>query len=284
MSIELLKEEKASGGLIKTCSHESSVNNCVMQFSIYLPPKIGSDKIPLLTWLSGLTCNEETFMIKAGAQRVASELGIILVAPDTSPRGDDVPDDEEKAYDFGLGAGFYLDANKEPWKQNYNMYSYITQELPEIIYNNFPADSNRHGIFGHSMGGHGALTIGLKNPEIYKSISAFAPICNPKNCPWGLKALSSYLGDDQSLWNAYDANELILDDSIKLPENEILIDQGLSDEFLERELNIDRFEETCKSNNAKVNIRRHAGYGHGYYFISTFMEDHLNHHAKYLCK
>ena len=282
MEIELLRQDESFVGQVKTYRHTSVVNNCEMQFSIYLPPAKNKNKAPILTWLSGLTCNEDTFMIKSGAQRIASELGIVIVAPDTSPRGDDIPDDQEGAYDFGLGAGFYVDASEDPWKQNYNMYSYVTKELNEIVYANFQVDKNRHGIFGHSMGGHGALTIGLKNPNSYKSISAFAPICNPINCPWGKKALSNYLGDDQNDWSNYDASELIEKDMVQTPRNPVLIDQGLSDEFLERELNTDHFEEVCEAKNANMIIRRHSGYGHGYYFISTFMEDHLKHHAKYL--
>ena len=282
MKIELLKEDESFGGQVQAYRHNSPVNNCDMQFSIYLPPLKNNNKAPVLTWLSGLTCNEDTFMIKAGAQRMASELGIVIVAPDTSPRGDDIPDDEESAYDFGLGAGFYLDALQDPWKKNYNMYSYVTKELNEIVYANFQVDKNRHGIFGHSMGGHGALTIGLKNPNSYKSISAFAPICNPINCTWGKKALSNYLGDDQNDWGNYDASELIEKGMVQTPRKPVLIDQGLSDEFLERELNTDHFEEVCEAKNANMIIRRHSGYGHGYYFISTFMEDHLKHHAKYL--
>ncbi|MEC7859685.1 MAG: S-formylglutathione hydrolase [Pseudomonadota bacterium] len=284
MSIELLKQDKAFGGMLETYRHTSAVNNCFMQFSVYRPPQSETADVPLLTWLSGLTCNEETFMIKAGAQRIASELGIMLVAPDTSPRGEEVPDDDEGAYDFGHGAGFYVDATEDPWKQNYNMYRYVIEELPDVIFQNFSADKTRHGIFGHSMGGHGALSIGLKHPEIYSSISAFAPICNPINCPWGKKALSNYLGDDHAKWNQYDATEIVQSDSLITPKNRILIDQGLADEFLERELNTDRFEQVCIAKGIDIEIRRHADYGHGYYFISTFIEDHIKHHAQFLCK
>ena len=283
MSIERIKSDKVFDGAVEVYRHTSKVNNCDMQFSIFRPQKEQQSTVPILTWLSGLTCNEDTFMFKAGALKLASELGIMIVTPDTSPRGKDVPDDKDGAYDFGLGAGFYVNATQTPWNNNYNMYDYISKELLNIISSNFDANLSRHGIFGHSMGGHGALTIGLKNPDIYRSISAFAPICNPVNCPWGKKAFRNYLGDDQSSWNAYDASEIVASGDYKSKQNIIRIDQGLDDEFYERELSTDKFEQVCKDNEFSIDVHRHPGHGHGYYFITTFIEDHLRHHAKFLC-
>jgi S-formylglutathione hydrolase len=283
MSIERIKDDKAFDGSVEVYRHSSKVNNCSMQFSVFRPQQEQNTNVPMLTWLSGLTCNEDTFMFKAGALKTASELGIMILAPDTSPRGDNVPDDNDGAYDFGLGAGFYVNATELPWQANYNMYDYVTAELPSIVSSNFNVNKDRHGIFGHSMGGHGALTIGLRNPDLYRSISAFAPICNPVNCPWGKKALGNYLGDDHSKWNAHDATEIVIAGNYDFPQNPILIDQGLDDEFFERELSTDRFEQVCKDKQLAINLRRHADHGHGYYFISTFIEDHLRHHANFLC-
>lgn len=283
MSIERIKNDKVFAGNVEVYRHSSEVNHCDMQFSVFRPKQEQHSSVPLLTWLSGLTCTEDTFMFKAGALKMASDLGIMILAPDTSPRGDNVPDDENGAYDFGLGAGFYVNATKSPWQTHYNMYDYVTKELPSIITSNFNVDKNRFGIFGHSMGGHGALTIGLRNPDTYRSISAFAPICNPINCPWGTKALGNYLGENSSAWSEYDATEIVLAGNYKSPQNLIRIDQGLADEFLERELNTDKFEQACKDNELAIDIHRHVGHGHGYYFISTFIDDHLQHHAKFLC-
>tara|TARA_B100001094_G_scaffold118180_1_gene113954 strand:- start:1754 stop:2608 length:855 start_codon:yes stop_codon:yes gene_type:complete len=283
MSIERIKNDKIFAGNVEVYRHSSKVNHCDMQFSVFRPKQEQHSSVPLLTWLSGLTCTEDTFMFKAGALKMASDLGIMILAPDTSPRGDNVPDDENGAYDFGLGAGFYVNATKSPWQTHYNMYDYVTKELPSIITSNFNVDKNRFGIFGHSMGGHGALTIGLRNPDTYRSISAFAPICNPINCPWGTKALGNYLGENSSAWSEYDATEIVLAGNYKSPQNLIRIDQGLADEFLERELNTDKFEQACKDSELAIDIHRHVGHGHGYYFISTFIDDHLQHHAKYLC-
>ena len=252
-----------------------------MQFSVFVPPQAAGTTVPVLTYLAGLTCSEETFMIKGGAQRVAAETGVMLVAPDTSPRGDEVPDDPDGAYDFGLGAGFYLNATEAPWSRHYHMYDYLTRELQEQIFDEFPGDRDRQGIFGHSMGGHGALTIGLRNPQVYKSISAFAPICSPFNCPWGQKALGNYLGSDQSAWAEYDATELVKTIEV-LPASEILVDQGMGDQFLQQELHPHLLEAACRERGVLLRLRRHADYDHGYYFISTFMEDHLRHHAKIL--
>ena len=283
MSIERIKNDKVFAGNVEVYRHSSKVNHCDMQFSVFRPKQEQHSSVPLLTWLSGLTCTEDTFMFKAGALKMASDLGIMILAPDTSPRGDNVPDDENGAYDFGLGAGFYVNATKSPWQTHYNMYDYVTKELPSIITSNFNVDKNRFGIFGHSMGGHGALTIGLRNPDTYRSISAFAPICNPINCPWGTKALGNYLGENSSAWSEYDATEIVLAGNYKSPQNLIRIDQGLADEFLERELNTDKFEQACKDSELAIDIHRHVGHGHGYYFISTFIDDHLQHHAKFLC-
>jgi S-formylglutathione hydrolase len=279
MKIETISEHPSFGGKVGFYRHPSAVNHCDMRFSVFVPPQAADKKVPVLMFLSGLTCTEETFMIKSGAQRVAAELGLMLVSPDTSPRGDGVPDDPEAAYDFGLGAGFYLNATEKPWSRHYHMYDYVMMELPEILFANFPGNRSRQGIFGHSMGGHGALTVGLKNPEVFQSLSAFAPICSPMNCPWGRKAFSHYLGDDQSRWVEYDATELVGRARANKPRHKILIDQGMADQFLQQELHPQLFEAACAKQGVALELRRHAGYDHGYYFISTFIEDHLRHHA-----
>lgn len=252
-----------------------------MKFSVFTPPQAAQRKVPVLYYLAGLTCNEETFMIKAGAQRVASELGLMLVAPDTSPRGVTLPGDSD-SWDFGVAAGFYLDATEQPWSQHYRMHSYITQELPSLVGAHFAADMNAQGIFGHSMGGHGALTLGLKNPQQYRSISAFAPIAAPMHCPWGVKAFTGYLGTDQSQWTQYDATALMAQVKDPQARTPILIDQGLGDQFLSTQLHLHLFEAACQQVSYPVRLRRHAGYDHGYYFISSFIEDHLRHHAELL--
>lgn len=282
MHLESISEHRSFGGKVGIYRHSSAVNNCNMRFSVFVPPQAANRKVPVLTYLSGLTCTEETFMIKSGAQRVAAELGVMLVSPDTSPRGDDVPGDPEGAYDFGLGAGFYLNATEKPWSRHYRMYDYVTAEMPIILFGNFPGDRQRQGIFGHSMGGHGALTIGLKNPDVYRSISAFAPICSPVNCPWGQKAFGNYLGQNRSSWSEYDATELIRNIGRNKPAHGILIDQGMADQFLERELYPQLFEAACKEKAVALELRRHEDYDHGYYFVSTFMEDHLRYHASLL--
>jgi len=279
--MEIISEHACFDGKVGFYRHPSAVNNCDMQFSVFQPLQAANGPVPVVTFLSGLTCTEETFMLKSGAQRFAAELGLMLVNPDTSPRGDGVPDDPDRAYDFGLGAGFYLNATEAPWNKHFHMYDYVTRELPQVLFANFPGDRDRQGISGHSMGGHGALTVGLKNPHIYKSISAFAPICSPINCPWGQKALGNYLGSDQTSWSEYDATELVRNlDAI--PEHEILIDQGLADQFLEQELHPHLFEAACTEKGVRLELRRHEGYDHGYYFISTFMEEHLRYHASAL--
>ena len=281
MGIETLSEHRAFGGTVGFYQHASDVNHCDMRFSVFVPPQAADGPVPAVTWLAGLTCTEETFMIKAGAQRLAAELGLMLIAPDTSPRGDDVPDDPDGGWDFGLGAGFYVNATAAPWDRHYHMYDYVTRELPSVVSAHFPLDATRQGIFGHSMGGHGALTIGLRNPSLYRSVSAFAPISSPMHCPWGHKALGNYLGDDRSAWALHDACEIVrnLDE---VPGSPLLVDQGLADQFLEEQLHPHRLEEACSERGVELTLRRHEGYDHGYYFIASFIEDHLRHHANVL--
>lgn len=282
MSIETLSETSCFGGTQGSYRHRSQINDCDMQFSVFVPPQAAAGKVPVLTFLSGLTCTEENFMVKSGAQRVAAELGIMLVSPDTSPRGEGVPDDPDGQYDFGLGAGFYLNATAEPWSRHFHMYDYVTTELQVAVFRNFPGDSSRHGLSGHSMGGHGALTIGLRNPEIFKSISAFAPICTTLHSPWGQKALGYYLGDDTTTWMNYDAAEVARNVRDPSAYGKILIDQGLSDSWLQEQLKPELLEAACAESGLQVEVRRHAGYDHGYFFISTFIEDHLRFHADLL--
>lgn len=279
---DTVSKHRCFGGTVGFYKHASTVNNCTMKFAVYTPPQAERGKVPVLYYLAGLTCTEETFQFKAGAQRRAAELGLMLVSADTSPRGVPLPGDNE-AYDFGVGAGFYLDATQEPWSRHYKMYSYITSELPALIDAHFPAEPNRQGIFGHSMGGHGALTIGLKNPgNRYRSISAFAPIVAPTQVPWGKKAFTGYLGTDQAKWADYDATLLMA--KVKEPERRsaILIDQGLADQFLEQQLQPHLFEEVARDVGYPITLRRQPGYDHGYYFISSFIDDHLRHHARIL--
>ncbi len=279
MTIETLSETGCFGGRIGFYKHTSSVNNCDMQFSVFVPPKAADGPVPVVTFLSGLTCTEENFMTKAGAQRVAAELGLMLVAPDTSPRGDDVPDDADGAYDFGLGAGMYVNATEEPWSKHYHMYDYITQELPNIIFANFAGDRERHGLTGHSMGGHGALTIGLANMDKYRSLSAFAPISTTLNSPWGQKSLGNYLGKDTSAWLPHDASEVARNVENNTHFRRILVDQGADDPFLEEQLKPELLQAACAESGLNLELRIHEGYDHGYYFISTFIEDHLRFHA-----
>ncbi len=261
--------------------HDSAVLNCRMRFAIYLPPQaLAGQKVPVLYWLSGLTCTDENFSQKAGAQRMAAQLGIALVMPDTSPRGGDVADDA--GYDLGQGAGFYLNAIQAPWDKHYQMYDYIAYELPALIEAHFPVNDKR-SISGHSMGGHGALIIGLRNAPRYQSISAFSPIVSPLNCPWGHKALTAYLGDDQALWVKYDAVELmkkIKEDTAQLPP--IKVDQGLADQFLEQQLKPHLLENAARQVGYPFEINVHSGYDHSYYFIASFIESHLEFHARYL--
>jgi len=250
-----------------------------MRFGVFLPPQAPARQVPALYWLSGLTCTEENFIVKAGAQRVAAELGVALVVPDTSPRGLDIPG-ESASYDFGLGAGFYVDATVEPWSRGYRMYSYVLKELREFVAANFPVDPSRAGIFGHSMGGHGALTIALKNPQSYKSVSAFAPICSPIRCPWGEKALAGYLGDDRARWREYDATALIEERGWKGPP--LLVDQGTEDKFLDIQLKPDLLRAACTERKVPLELRMRTGYDHSYFFIASFIEDHIRFHARHL--
>jgi S-formylglutathione hydrolase len=279
MSIEIISQAKSFGGWHKQYTHASSSLNCSMRFAIYLPPQASPDnKVPVIYWLSGLTCSDENFMQKAGAHRVAADLGVAIVAPDTSPRGEGVPDDPDASYDFGLGAGFYLNATQEPWKEHYQMYDYIINELPNLIEQTFPV-TNKRAISGHSMGGHGALTIGLKNPSRYTAISAFSPICNPINCPWGQKALSNYLGEDRSNWQQYDASVLMATAKAKLPT---LVDQGEADDFLKEQLMPETLKAAAETIGYPLELRMQEGYDHSYYFIASFIEDHLKFLFKHL--
>mgnify|MGYP003654316480 FL=1 len=278
MTIESISSTKAFGGWHKQYSHQSSALNCTMRFAIYLPPQAETQKVPVLYWLSGLTCTDENFMQKAGAQRIAAELGMAIVAPDTSPRGEGVADDTDGAYDFGLGAGFYLNATKPPFSQHYQMYDYVVNELPALIEAHFPVTEQR-SISGHSMGGHGALTIGLKNPNKYKSLSAFSPICHPMDSPWGIKAFRGYLGDDQQQWKQYDSCELMANSQQFVPA---LVDQGSNDNFLNEQLKPQDLVKVAKDKGYPLELRMQPGYDHSYYFIATFIEDHLRFHAKYL--
>ncbi|WP_159739879.1 S-formylglutathione hydrolase [Vibrio atypicus] len=277
MTIENISQAKVFGGWHKQYTHQSNTLNCAMRFAIFLPPNATkTEPVPVLYWLSGLTCTDENFMQKAGAFRKAAELGIAIVAPDTSPRGDDVADDE--GYDLGKGAGFYLNATQEPWSRHYHMYDYVTQELPELIEANFPVSSVK-SISGHSMGGHGALTIGIKNSANYRSISAFSPISNPMQCPWGQKAFNAYLGNDFETWKQYDASELLKQAQAKLP---ILVDQGSADGFLVEQLKPELLIAAANEHDSDVQVRMQPGYDHSYFFISSFIEEHLEFHAAYL--
>ncbi len=279
MSIKMVSEQIAFGGVQGVYSHESDVTSCSMTFSVFMPPGATQKPVPVIYYLSGLTCTQDNVTTKGGFQRMAAKLGLCIVCPDTSPR-DAGYEGEDTTYDFGSGAGFYLDATEHPWIDMYRMYSYITKELPALISERFPIRKGSAGIFGHSMGGHGALTIALKNPKKYASVSAFAPIVAPTQCPWGEKALSGYLGPDQRTWQNYDAVELIK--SGKRSKGVILIDQGSADEFLEDQLKPHLFEAACKEVGQSLNLRIQPGYDHSYYLMSTFMEDHLLHHAALL--
>ena len=277
MQLTLEAENKSFGGQYQVHSHWGASTNCKMVFSIFLPPQSEVKKLPVLIWLSGLTCTEENFRIKAGVQRHAAEAGIIVVSPDTSPRGEDVPDDPD--YTHGQGAGFYLDATQEPWSEHFKMYSYILKDLLSAVESNFPADMKRLGIFGHSMGGHGALTIAFKNPELFKSVSVFSPICAPTKAPWGEKAFARYLGEDTNLWQDYDACDLV---RAKGWPNDILIDQGEDDEYLADHLKPELLEQACEEKGIAIKLRKHAGYDHSYFFVSTFIGDHILWHSERL--
>lgn len=277
MSLQLLSEHACFGGVQRFYQHDSAVIGLPMKFGIYLPPQARTEKVPVLFYLAGLTCTEETFAIKAGAQRFAAEHGLAIVTPDTSPRGANVPG-ESDYWDFGVGAGFYIDATQAEWARHYRMESYIVGELPALISKALPLNMQRAGIFGHSMGGHGALTLALKYPALFRSVSAFAPIAAPAQCPWGEKAFTGYLGTDREVWKRHDASELMARAKASF-HGGILIDQGLADKFLPDQLNPDRFEAACLAAGQTLTLRRHEGYDHGYYFIFTFVADHVAHHA-----
>ena len=267
------------GGVQSVYSHAAEETQCAMRFGLFLPPQATAGRVPVLYWLSGLTCTEENFVVKAGAQRIAAELGLAIVVPDTSPRGLGIPG-EGDSYDFGLGAGFYVDATEAPWSAGYRMYSYVTKELPAYVEARFPVDPKRKGLFGHSMGGHGALIIALRNPAIYRSVSAFAPITSPMRCPWGEKALTGYLGDDRRRWRDYDATALIEDRGWTGPT--ILVDQGTSDPFRESQLKPELLQDACERAGVGLDLRLRDGYDHSYFYIATYIEDHLRFHAREL--
>ena len=270
--IERIKE---FGGYLNRYQHESGSCNCTMTFSVYLPPNADSEKVPALYWLSGLTCSDDNFRVKAGAQRYAAELGLALIIPDTSPRGDDVADEPDR-YDLGKGAGFYVNATRAPWARHYHMYDYITQELPALIEANLPVIPGLKSVSGHSMGGHGALICALKNPGSYRSVSAFAPICNPVQSPWGKGCFSAYLGEDRETWKTYDATCLVEAGATAIP---LLIDQGSADEFLAEQLYPNNLEAACKIHDFPLTLRWQEGYDHSYHFIATFIGEHLSWHA-----
>jgi S-formylglutathione hydrolase len=278
-ALETLSQHGAFGGVQGFYRHASAEIGLPMKFGVYRPPQaLAGARVPALVWLAGLTCTEETFAIKAGAQRVAAELGLMLVTPDTSPRGTGIAGAGD-SWDFGDGAGFYLDATQAPWAPHWRMESYVTQELPEVVAAHFPWQRERLGLFGHSMGGHGALTLALRHPGMVGSVSAFAPVAAPTQCPWGVKAVTHYLGADRSGWAAHDATELVRSGA-RAPV--LLVDQGLADKFLDGQLMVDRFEAACREAGQPLTLRRHAGYDHGYFFIASFVEDHLRFHAQAL--
>lgn len=275
--MERIGRNKSFDGWQERWRHDSQSNQCEMTFSIYLPPQARDGKVPLLLWLSGLTCTDENFVLKAGAQRYAAEHSIAVLCPDTSPRGEDVADSE--GWDMGQGAGFYVDATESPWSAHYNMYSYVTQELPNRVAEQFPLDMTRQSICGHSMGGHGALICALKNPGRYRSVSAFSPICAPTQCEWGRKALTGYLGNDPSVWADWDASKLVAKASERLP---LLIEQGEDDEFLAEQLLIDELQAACVAHDHSCTVNMRPGYDHSYFFIASFIGDHMAWHAQAL--
>ncbi|MEY2907977.1 MAG: hypothetical protein RLZZ602_500 [Pseudomonadota bacterium] len=279
MTLELIGSNLCFGGEQRRYRHVSATLNCEMVFSVFLPPLAASQPVPVVYFLSGLTCSDENFVTKAGAQRRAAELGVAIVAPDTSPRGDGVPDDPDGAWDFGLGAGFYVNATQEPWAAHYRMYDYIVDELPSLIAENLPIDHKRVGISGHSMGGHGALTVGLRHPYKFRSISAFAPICAPTTCPWGRKALGNYLGPDETKWLEHDASHLLSTATGQVP---ILVDQGGADVFLKEQLKPDALLAAATAADYPLTLRLQAGYDHSYFFVASFINEHLDFHSRYL--
>ena len=274
MALEIVSETRSFEGTQRTYRHHSGSTGTPMRFAVFLPPQAARGPVPALWFLAGLTCTEDNFVQKAGAQRVATALGLALIAPDTSPRGDDVPDVE--AWDFGKGAGFYLDATEEPWARNFRMRTYLEAELPALVAAELPVDMTRQSITGHSMGGHGALTIALRNPGRFRSVGALEPIVSPMNCPWGEKALSGYLGQDRESWRAYDACALIADGA-RLPE--ILVEQGTADPYLVKELKPELLEAACRDAAVPLTLNRHEGYDHSYFFIASVIEEHLRWHA-----
>ncbi len=277
--METVSTTRSHHGSQGVYTHNSASTGTQMTFSVFVPDHAPGDKLPVVWYLSGLTCTHANVTEKGEFRKACAEQGLIFVAPDTSPRGEGVPDDPDAAYDFGLGAGFYVNATEAPFAQHYRMRDYIEKELPGLVAEHFPADLSRQAIMGHSMGGHGALTIGLRNPETYKSVSAFSPIVSPLNCPWGEKALTGYIGADKAAWREYDACALI-QDGARLPD--MLIDQGTGDNFLEGQLKTHLLEETCKAADQNAHIRMQEGYDHSYFFISTFMGEHLRWHAERL--
>lgn len=274
--LRLASEHRAFGGSVAFYRHDSESCGGEMRFATFLPPQARAGKVPVLYYLSGLTCTEETFLVKGGAQRLAAELGLMLVVPDTSPRGTGIPQ-EDVDWEVGTGAGFYVDATQAPWASRFRMYSYVTRELPALVGAHFPARTEREGIFGHSMGGHGALVCALRQPGRYRSVSAFAPICAPTRVPWGLKAFQTYLGPRSEDWREWDATELVRAARSPLPP--LLVDQGTRDKFLESQLQPERLRQACEEHGQPLTLRLQEGYDHSYYFVSTFMEDHLRHHA-----
>lgn len=275
--VEKISGQRVFGGQLNRYAHRSEVLDCDMVFGAFLPPKAEAGPVPTLWWLSGLTCTDENFMQKAGAQRLAAELGMAIICPDTSPRGTDLPGEHE-SYDLGSGAGFYVNATQAPWSAHYRMYDYVTQELPALVGAKLPV-SGLKSISGHSMGGHGALVCALKNPGMYQSVSAFAPICNPSSCPWGAKTLGAYLGEDRNTWAEWDASQLIQQAHEQLP---ILIDQGTEDEFLGEQLKPGALEQACIATHHPLELRMQEGYDHSYFFIASFIDDHLRFHARAL--
>jgi len=277
--MQTVSVNRSHGGAQGVYRHASRATGTDMTFSVFVPAHREGQKLPIVTYLSGLTCTHANVTEKGQFQRVCAELGLIFVAPDTSPRGEGVPDDPDGAYDFGLGAGFYVDATQAPWAANYRMESYIVSELPDVIAANFPVDMGRQGLTGHSMGGHGALTLALKTPGRWKSVSAFAPIVAPSRVPWGRKAFAGYLGPDETAWAAHDACALVRARPLPIP---LLVDQGTADKFLDVQLKPELFEAACAEAGQSLQLRRHPGYDHSYYFIATFVDEHLAHHARAL--
>lgn len=274
---ERLSANKSFGGWVERYGHRSEVLDCDMEFGVFLPPQAAEGPVPALWWLSGLTCTDQNFMQKAGAQRLAAELGLAIVCPDTSPRGTDLPGEHED-WDFGSGAGFYVNATQAPWSQHYNMYDYVTRELPALAASLLPLDGRR-SVSGHSMGGHGALICALREPELWHSVSAFSPICHPSECQWGIKAFSRYLGEDRNEWAQWDATQLVTHTKKQLP---ILIDQGSDDEFLGDQLKPGSLEQACICTHHPLDIRHREGYDHSYFFVASFIDDHLRHHGQAL--